>query len=641
VMTLFGLALGVGMLIDNSIVVFENILKKREQGTKIVNASVDGAGEMFLSMVASTITNVIVFLPLVFVGQELQRLYSGMAVTIVVSLILSLFCAMSLVPTMASRKSYALSIDAVAENSKTEEGSWMHRFAKFERRFLFRSIRRRRSILWISGAILVVSMFFLSRLGTEYLGSTEQKKFTAFIELPTGARLEASDKIVKKVEEIVRRVPEVKVVTSRVEPWSSKVYVELVDAFQRKRSTDEVIDALRQETNKMAPAFIYFQKEEQVGTKEVVIEVFGHNYAKLRELAIAIANRMESVRGLSDTKIRMREGRPEMQVLINKRQASLHNLSVKDTGDQVHGQMRGFRATVFHSEGREVETITRLDEKYRKTFKDLHNLIMTTKKGDSVLLDQIANFKFDLGPSEIWRKDRNRMIQVSSNIGKVPLSRAVGDLEKRLKDLTFPEDYFYRIGGDYPTLVQTSKQMKLMIIAVLVLIYLVLASLFESFYQPLLIMVAVPLALVGAVLALYLGPKSIGVGAMLGMMMLGGIVVNISIMLMDRINYYVQQKKMSPVKAAVLANKDRLRPIMMTMSGTVLGLIPMAIDKTEGANLWSPLAMTVIGGVVSSTLLTLMVTPAFYILFQDAGKVLKSGRIQAWVKTRLKTPQAP
>jgi HAE1 family hydrophobic/amphiphilic exporter-1 len=212
---------------------------------------------------------------------------------------------------------------------------------------------------------------------------------------------------------------------------------------------------------------------------------------------------------------------------------------------------------------------------------------------------------------------------VSSNIGKVPLSKVVHEIEKKMKSVPFPEDYFYHVGGDYPTLLRTNRQMSLMIVFVLVLVYLVLASLFESFYQPLLIMVAVPLALIGAVIALYFGPHSIGIGAMLGMMMLGGIVVNHSIMLIDRINYYVIQKRSAPMRAAVLANRDRLRPILMTMSTTVLGLVPMAIDRTEGANLWSPLALTVIGGVVSSTILTLMVTPAFYILFQDAMQFLR------------------
>ncbi len=632
VMTLFGLALGVGILVDNSIVVFENILKKIEGGGEVIASSIRGSQEMLLAIVASTISTVIVFLPLVFMGQELQKLYSGMAWAIVISLLVSLICAISLVPMMCSRK--WLFTYSPADESPKEE-SWVKRFVRMERRFLFQSIRHRRTVFYACVGIFLVSIFLMSKLGSEYLGSTEQNKFTVYVELPTGSKLDVSDKVVKKVENLLRTLPEVVNITSRVEPWSSKVYVEVKKSGERRRSVNEIIEAVRPETNKIHPAFIYFQQEEQVGTKEVVIEIFGYSYDKLRELAIAITNRMESIKGLTDTKVRMREGRPEMQVQVNKKQAGLSGLTVSDTANQIHGQMRGLRATVFHTEGKEVETISRLDEKYRKTFKDLHHLVLTTEMGDPVLLDQVADFKFGLGPSEIWRKDKNRMIQVSANIGKIPLSKVVDRLKTALNAVPFPEDYFYRIGGDYPALVRANKQMRLMILIVLVLVYLVLASLFESISQPFLIMVAVPLALIGAVIALYLGPHSIGIGALLGMMMLSGIVVNHSIMLVDRINYYVKQKKQSAIRSAVFANKDRLRPILMTVCSTALGLIPMAIDRSEGANLWSPLSLTVIGGLVSSTILTLMVTPAFYILFQDLRVILK----QLIRKMHLSTPR--
>ncbi len=664
VMTLFGLVLGMVILVDNSIVVFENILKKREDGNEIVLSAVKGSNEMFMVILASTVVIVIVFIPLMFMGQELQKLYSGMAATIVISLLASSVCALSLVPMMCSKPAFSKYLleeerkdpSAHQKDDEPQDGKWSvilsaaknlfskirllskakwverlrasrayvvitgltpERFVHYERRFLFKTIRFRKMAIWVCAGIVLLPIFFLSRMGQEYLGSTEQNKFTAFVELPTGAKLDASDKVVKKVEAVIKKVPEVKTVTSRIEPWSSKVYVELVEARKRRRSANDIIESLRKETDKLHPAFIYFQQEEQVGTKEVILEIFGFDYEKLRELAIAIANRLQSVKGLSDTKIRMREGRPEMQLLIQKKKAGLSELTVSEVANQVHGQMRGLRATVFHTEGKEVETISRLDEKYRKTFKDLHRLIITSKEGDFVLLDQVSDFKFGLGPSEIWRKDKNRVIQVSANIGKVALSKVVQDITKSLKSVPFPENYFWRVAGDYPTLIRTSRQMRLMIAFVLILVFLVLASLFESLYQPFLIMIAVPLALCGATAALYFGPKSIGVGALFGMMMLVGIVVNHSIMLIDRINFYVNEKKYSAIKAAVLANKDRLRPILMTLFCSVLGLIPMAIDKSEGANLWSPLALTVIGGVVSSTLLTLMVTPAFYVLFQD------------------------
>jgi HAE1 family hydrophobic/amphiphilic exporter-1 len=622
VMTLFGIALGVGMLMDTSVCVFENILKKREGGQGIAEAAVNGSQEMFLPIIASTVANVIVFLPLVFMGAELQKLYSGMAITIVVTQIISMFAAVTLIPALSSRR--AFSVQEAPSQPKEEGTSLVKRFMAIERKFLFRSIRHRWKVLGAALGIFAVTMFFASKLGMEYLGSTEQNKFTIYIEMPTGARLDVTDKTVKKVETLLKKVPEVVTMSSRVEPWSSKVYVEVKKSGERRRSVDDIIDAIRQETNKLQPAFIYFQQEEQVGTKEVVLEIYGYSYDKLRELAIAITNRLQQIRGLSDTKIRMREGRPEMQVIVNKKKAALSELTVSDTANQIHGQMRGLRATVFHSEGKEVETISRLDEKYRKTFKDLHNLIITSRGGEPVILDQISDFKFGLGPSEIWRKNKSRIIQVSANIGKVPLSKVVEKVKEGLKDVPFPEDYYYRVAGDYPTLQKSSKQMRMMIAFVLILVYLVLASLFESFNQPLLIMAAVPLAMVGAIAALYLGPKSIGIGAMLGMMMLAGIVVNNSIMLIDCINGYVKDKGISPVRAAVLANKDRIRPILMTMCSTILGLVPMAIDRSEGANLWSPLAMTVIGGVLSSTVLTLMVTPAFYIIFNDIGTFLRT-----------------
>jgi len=633
IMTLFGLALGVGLLVDNSIVVFDNILKKRDLGQGMVDSAINGTQEMLLAIVASTIASTIVFLPMVFMGQELKLLYSGIAWTIVVSLLISLITALALVPMMCSRPIFMASVnDGGSESKGVYKGLWLHTFAKRERKFLFWSIRNRKRVFIICALVTIFAFFMAARLGREYLGSTEQNKFTVFIELPTGARLDASDKVVKKVEGLVRAIPEVKNITSRIEGWSCKVYVELVSSIQRKRSTTQVIDALRPQTDRLRPAFIYYQQEEQVGTKEVILNIYGFEYDKLRELAIAVSNRLESIRGLTDIKIRMREGRPEMHLLVNKRKAGLYDLTSTDLANQVHGQMRGFRATVYHTEGKEVETISRLDEKYRKTFKDLHNLIMTNRTfGDPIYLKQVSDFEFGLGPDEIWRKDRSRFVQVSANIGKIPLTKVVDSVKKSLKNVPFPEDYYYEVAGDYPLLVRSNKELNAMIVIVLVLVYLVLASLFESFTQPILIMIAVPLALVGAVAALYMGPRSIGVGAMLGMMMLSGIVVNHSIMLVDRINYYVKLKHFSAIRAAILANRDRLRPILMTMSTTVLGLIPMAIDRSEGNNLWSPLALTVIGGVLSSTILTLIVTPAFYIVSNDLAQIFKKYQIRSLI----------
>jgi HAE1 family hydrophobic/amphiphilic exporter-1 len=401
-----------------------------------------------------------------------------------------------------------------------------------------------------------------------------------------------------------------------VEPWSSKVYVELVPLSQRKRSVSEVTDSLRPKVEKIRPAFIYFEEEQEVGTKEVVLELFGYDYAILREIAISIASRLGTIKGFSDTKIRMREGRPELGLRVDRKRTAVYDLNVSDVADMVHAQMRGLRATLFHTSSSEVETIARIDEKYRKTFKDMRKLILTNKKEDNIYLEQVTEFKYGLGPSEIWRKNKTRMIQVSANIGRTPLSKAAELTKKALSDLKLPEGYYYRLGGNYPTMVATQKQIWPTLILIAVLIYLILASLFESYSQPLIIMLSVPLALIGVVIALYATGKSVGMGVFVGLMMLGGIVVNNAILLIDHVNQ-LRAKSVKYLKAIIMASRDRLRPIIMTTLTTLLGLLPMAVSSEEGSNLWSPLAITVMGGLASSTILTLLIVPGAYVVSED------------------------
>jgi HAE1 family hydrophobic/amphiphilic exporter-1 len=366
----------------------------------------------------------------------------------------------------------------------------------------------------------------------------------------------------------------------------------------------------------LRPAFIYFEEEQEVGTKEIILELFGYNYDTLREIAISMATRLGSVKGFTDTKIRMREGRPELGLRVDRDKTALFDMTVTDVADAVHAQMRGLRATLFHTEASEVETIARLDEKYRKTFKDLHKLILTSRNDKNFYLDQMVDFKYGLGPSEIWRKNKTRMIQVSANVGNTSLSKAAEITRAALADIKLPEGYYYRIGGNYPTMMATQRQFRSIIVLIAILIYLVLASLFESYFQPLIIMVAVPLAMIGVTMSLYASGKSVGMGVLVGLMMLGGIVVNNSILLIDHCNQ-LRKREMGNIKAVLIASRDRLRPILMTTATTLLGLLPMAISTQEGSNLWSPLAITVMGGLTSSTILTLLIVPSVYVVSEN------------------------
>ncbi len=614
-MTLFGLALGVGMLVDNSIVVFENILQKAEQGLSGMQAATEGAEELWVAIWASTLTTVIVFLPMVFVGQEIRLLYGGVAWTVTFSLIISLFVAITVVPLMASKLKFSIE-DIPKGYGKAATKGFMHKVYIIQRKGVIYFMRNRRRVFTMAFIALAIAVFMFLKIGKEFLGTTEQNKFTIFIEMPTGTKLTATDSVVKSVESLLKEVPEVKTFSSRVEPWSSKVYVELVGLTARKRSVAEVISSIRPKVEKIRPAFIYFEEEQEVGTKEVVLELFGYDYGILREIAISIASRLGTIKGFTDTKIRMREGRPELGLKVDRHKASAFDLTVSEVADMVHAQMRGLRATLFHTESSEVEAIARIDEKYRKTFKDMRKLVLTNKKEDNIYLEQVTDFKYGLGPSEVWRKNKTRMIQVSANIGKTALSKAAELTKKALSDLKLPEGYYFRLGGNYPTMMATQNQIWPTLILITVLIYLVLASLFESYTQPLIIMLSVPLAVIGVVIALYASGKSVGMGVFVGLMMLGGIVVNNSILLIDHANQ-LRKSKVKYLKAIVMASRDRLRPILMTTITTLLGLLPMAISAEEGSNLWSPLAITVMGGLTSSTVLTLLLVPSAYVASED------------------------
>lgn len=619
IMTLTGLALGIGMLVDNSIVVLENIFTYWGKQVNPKDIARVASEEMTLVIVAGTFTTLVVFLPIMFVNVQTKLLYGGIALTVTLSLLASLAVALSVVPLIASR---------MTEMAKAAE--WVNSLYTGYRRWVIKALRYRRGLVIFAFVSFIIAVMAFARFDKELIASTTQNDFTIFIKMPTGARLEMIDLACKKMEELLKKIPEVKTASSKVEPWTSKVYVKLVPSTKRKRSTKQVIESIRQDAEGIklyfpqdevtAQPFIYFSEPQEVGSRELVLDIYGYDYKILGELAGSMASRMGAVKGLTDVKIGMAEGRPELGLRINRQKAAYYGLSVSEIAIAVHAQMRGMRATYYHTKGKEVEAIVRLDEKYRKTFEDVRRLIITTKDGANILVGQVADFKYDLGPSEIHRKGKTRVIQVSANIGSLSLGRAVQEIRKAVKDVKFPENYYYEFGGNYKELVESQRQFLPIVSLMLILVYMVLASLYESYTQPFIIMVSVPLAMVGVTFSLWITRTTVSIGVVVGIIMLGGIVVNNAIILVDRVNN-LRQKGLSPVKAIVLSGQSRLRPILMTTTTTILGLLPMAIERSESAGLWSPLAITVIGGLTSSTILTLFIIPCVYIWWEDVKRI--------------------
>ena len=627
IMTLGGLSMGIGMLVDNSIVVLDNVIKRRAHGESPRDSAVNGASEMLLAIMAATLTHIVVLLPIVFINKEIRILYSGFAWTISYSLFASLLVALSVVPLLAARLNFPV-----------VEGPRRKLFIRtLYRRFLMGCLRSRYAILLGSVFFFIAGWQVFGTIPKEFIGTTETEDFTVFVELPTGAKLEISNEAVAKVEKTLKDIPEVKSVSSRIEPWSSKVYIKLVPLSERTRSTKDVIDSLRPQVEEIQrqfrEAYIYFEEQHEVQTNEIVFEIYGWDYEVLNQLAVDMLKRIQAhVPGLTDLKIRWRRGRPEWLVRVDKVKAARFGLSVEDIANSLHAQMRGLRATLYHTEGKEVEVITRLQESDRATLDKLRRMTFTLPNRDVVFLEQVARLEPGIGPSKVWRKNHERMIQISANRGRYPFGEAANKAYAAIKDMPFPKDYYWRFGENYWKLIQNQKEMTFALSLSLILIYLVLASLFESYLQPVIIMMTVPLAAVGAVIALKIAHQALNVGALMGVILLGGIVVNNSIILVDEINR-LRARGIRINRAVFLAALSRIRPIAMTACTTIIGLFPLALSKTEESNLWSPMALVVIGGLSCATILTPVTVPGIYLILEDLKRIFA-----ALIRFRIPSP---
>ncbi|MBU4589991.1 MAG: efflux RND transporter permease subunit [Candidatus Omnitrophica bacterium] len=664
VMTLSGLALGIGMLVDNSIVVLDNIDKKK-RGINFSNkgewikrfreAVVSGASEVGLAILASTITTIIVFLPFIFVNKATRMLWSGLALTVTYSLLSSLLVALTLVPMLSDRiKRMPVSVkprkamfkklrdlrdpsalrpqddpSVIGRNTPRGQLNISGRIKGAYRRLLGIGLKLRYIFALGAFVLFVLALILGSKLDREFFAGTEEGRFTMFVELEPGAKLDVTDEMVKEMENLLIDIPEIKTFTSRVEPWSSKIYVKLLPLAQRKRSTKIVIDEIRETAQsieqKYKGGFIYFSEIVEKGLEEIVVDLYGYEYEILKELAVSIATRLGTIEGFQDIRMSRISGRPEWGITVDKEKSAMYGLSTRNIADTLHSEIRGLRATLYHTEAREVAVVSRLRKEDRDRLDDLRKLVLFSEQGYPILLEQVADFTPQIGSSEIVRKNKMRVVHISALITKHSLIDAVQMVRNNLGDMEFPKDYYWRIGGNYERNLRNERELWAFPTGVLwitiFLVYLVLASLFESYAQPFIIMISVPLAIIGVIVALKITDKPVSRGVIIGAIMLAGIVVNNAIVLVDRINFLRDRRATNLFHSLIAAGEDRLRPIAMTTSTTILGLVPMAFDKSESAGLWSPLAITVIGGMASSTILTLFLVPSIYLIFEDMKNI--------------------
>ena len=637
-MTLGGLALGVGMMVDSSIVVLENIYRRRsENDLPPEEAAVAGAQEVGPAIIASTITTLVIFLPLVFVRGVTGILFTELAYVIIFALVCSLVLSLSLVPMLASRL-LSLGPRRLGENANPG-GRWAAKARLFiegiERAYLDLlrwALGHRWTTVLTAAALLGASLLLLPLIGSELLPPSDEGEVRVTGKMEIGTRLELVDRQTRLMEQIILpAVPEAVAWVVRVGPtgWRADAGAEgefrlsLLPATQRRRSNVAIADDLRQrlagrvpgmEIRVRAPQGQFLLDRLLGGETGLTVEIRGYDLATLDALARRAAALVVEVPGVTDLETSLEAGIPQQAVRVNRDKVADLGLSIRDVTELLQTAVAGSKAGEFRREGDAYRILVQLKDAEKRSLDEILDLTLTTDSGEAVALRNLVATEASRGPVLIDRKDQQRRVTVTANIAGRDLGSVAGDVQARLDGIPRPVGYDLTVAGKFEEQQKAFRELVVSLLLALVLVFMVLACQYESLRDPLVVMFSVPLAIIGVLLTLFVTGTTLNVQSYIGCIMLGGIVVNNAILLVDQAGRQIREG-MGIQEALMEAGRRRLRPILMTTLTTILGLVPLALGIGEGADAQAPLARAVVGGLTGSTLITLVLIPVVFALF--------------------------
>jgi len=633
IMTFGGLALGIGLLLDNSIVVLENIFRHREQGAERKEAVLRGTREVAGAITASTLTTLVVFLPLVFIPGTAGVLFKQLAWVVFFSLAASLLVALTLVPVMA----HQLLGDPQSGHRSGFLG-WLfvlgERFLsgldEAYRALISWSLSHRGVVFTSAIALLAWSLTLFPSVGREFMPRADEGEVRIVAEMEEGAKIENVDEAFKKMEAIVNReVPETENLFTHFGRfgWRTRgknkghIHAWIGPGSKRQRSDKDIARSLRRELRAVPGIVIkvrarsglfIFRRLHLTENDNLEVHLRGHDLEKGQILAQEIKTRMEQVDGIVGVRINRQGGQPEVVLNIDREGAANLGVPVSTLAQAVQTSIGGTRATLYREGGDEFNVLVRLAKKDRSALSGLLDLTVATASGRPVPLKSLVRLEERRAPMEIHRLDQERIITISGEVTGRDMGGAVRDLQASLREIQIPSDFAVLFGGDYQAQKEAFNELSWGLLLALVLVYMVMAAQFESFLDPLIIMFSVPFATIGVLLALVLTGTTLNVNSFIGIMMLAGIVVNNAIVLVDYINLKVREDALSIREAVIQGGRTRLRPILMTSLTTMLAMIPLAVGIGDGGEVQAPLARVVIGGLATSTLITLILIPVLY-----------------------------
>ncbi|MCX7926604.1 MAG: efflux RND transporter permease subunit [Candidatus Omnitrophica bacterium] len=641
--SLSSLAIASGMVVDNAIVIVDNIYRHLERGERPREAAIFATNEMWAALVASTLTTVVVFLPMFFITGVVGVFFSELAAIVTATLMTSLFTAVTLAPMLSS-----VLFKKNNSSAKKQKEMFKQRIFDFSERFfvgleqlyarmLGWSLRHKPQVLIGFSIVFVLSLFLTRFVGNEFIPEQDTGDLRISVYLPVGTRIEETDKIAKRIEEIFTKISGKEFSYIRAgqlagigratgQASGSHIIVagvKLVDKDKRKEGVREVAQKLRAQIKKI-PGVIrtdvstgspVAQMLLGTGGKRIQIEILGNSFEDTNKVASKIKEILERIPGAVDVSISRESSRPEIRIEIDREKASTLGLNMQVISRQIKTFLEGTSATKYRQAGRTYDIYVRLEDFSRSRIEDIQNLsVVSPYTGKLVRLANFARIYETTGPLEIERKNRMRVVYVQANTYQRSPGKVIEELKGKLKNLPLPQGVTITIGGEAEEQAKAFRDLTLLLSLGIFLVYMVIAAQFESLLDPFIIMFSVPFTFVGVIIAFTLTAVTLNIMSFLGMVMLMGIVVNNAIVLISYINI-LRARGYSLFEAVTLGGKDRLRPVLMTTLTTLFGLLPMALSRGEGSEVWQAIGVCMIGGLGVSTLITLIFVPTLYALF--------------------------
>ena len=641
--SLGGLSIGVGMLVDNSVVVIENIYRYRtKEGYGKIKGTYRATKEVMGSLIGSTLTTIVIFVPFIFAGGLVMEIFNDLVLSIIFSLIASLIAAVTIVPMLAGNY-----VNNVHRNVAPKRFDFINKFLnsfdkaikrvdEFYAKLLKKVIRNKKKSLLAVVAIFIFSLCLIPFIGVELIPNSDEGTVTITVEAPKGSSTKVVNELSLEVEKLLEGIEEAELTAVSISDGSSAfssnsnistITCKLVDKNNRKKSTKDISEEIRNMTKSIAGAKITVSENSSMSGmmgSAVTVEIYGEDLEVLENIAEELKVKVSEVEGTRQVKSSMEEQNRQVYIKPNKDKIRMYGMTGSEVAAQIRGTIAGDVATKLKSDGSEIDVRISYPKNVYENLNQLKDINIVTNQGAYVPLSSLAEIGIKDSPTSISRSDQERYITVTSDVFGRSSGKVNTDVQKIIDKMNIPNGYSIKLGGNNEQMAETFSSLGMVLVLAVVLVYMVMAAQFGSFINPLVIMFTIPLALTGALMLLFVFREPISMMSLIGCLILIGIVVNNGIILIDFIGTLRERDGMELEEAVLKACPTRLRPILMTAMTTILGQLPLIFSTSSNSEMLKGMGLVIAGGLMTSTVLTLVVVPIMYIYFNELNRKFRT-----------------